>query len=146
VVHIRSPSWPGWWSGPISAFDAAIAEAKAVANRLGTSGSRGQLEFVRAQREEALAELASQELWIENNADLIRDYREVTLEIDRRVAARAILYRSNPPEELLATLGPRTNSSDLKAWDAAAAVCARVRFEARHRPKRHGHPHDRTVA
>jgi hypothetical protein len=113
----------------IRAFDAAIAEAKAVSAQLPPSGARRLLESVTAQRDQALAQLTSQELWIENNADLIREYREVNLEIDRRVAARAILYRSNPPADLLETLGSRNKTSDPLAWDAAAAIYARARFE-----------------
>jgi hypothetical protein len=127
--HVISSSPLGQPGPDLAAWDAAVAAAKSLADRLGTSGSCRQLEFVISQREQALADLHTRDLWIENNADLIREYRGVNLEIDRRVNARALLYRSNPPEDLLATLAPRATSSDPKAWDDAIAAYAQARIE-----------------
>jgi hypothetical protein len=126
---VISSSPLGQPSPDLAAWDAAVADAKAVADRLGTSGSHRQLEVVISQRERALAVLHTREQWIEKNADLIREFRAVNLEIDRRVAARTLLYRSNPPEDLLETIGPRVISSDPKAWDGAIAAYARARIE-----------------
>jgi conjugative relaxase-like TrwC/TraI family protein len=49
-------------------------------------------------------------------------------EIDRRVAARTVFWRINPPEDLLAEIGSRSESPDPQAWDAAVAVYARTRL------------------
>ncbi|MGH7511012.1 MAG: hypothetical protein ACREMZ_16330 [Gemmatimonadales bacterium] len=126
LAHLISESPLRHARPDIEAIDAAISQAQAVVDRLGTSGARRQLEALTAQRRDAVDTVGE---WIEDNANLLQEYGEVSSEIDRRVAARTLLYRSDPPEELLETLGPRTTASDPKAWDAAVAAYARARLK-----------------
>jgi hypothetical protein len=56
-------------------------------------------------------------------------YAEILHEIDRRVAARTVLWQIEPPEDLLAELGSRSESPNPQAWDAAVAVYARTRLD-----------------
>jgi hypothetical protein len=67
--------------------------------------------------------------WIDNHAHLVDEYSDVLHEIDRRVAARTVLWQINPPEDLLAEIGSRSESPNPHAWDAAVAVYARTRLE-----------------
>jgi hypothetical protein len=64
--------------------------------------------------------------WIDEHAHLVDEYGAVLDEIDRRVGARTVLWQINPPEDLLAELGSRSESPNPKAWDAAVAVYART--------------------
>ncbi len=63
-----------------------------------------------------------------DNPDLIEEYGPVSRELDGRVAARTLLYRTSPPEDLLEMLGPKAKAADPKAWNAAAAAYARARL------------------
>ncbi|HVR78108.1 MAG TPA: hypothetical protein VMS99_06900, partial [Acidimicrobiia bacterium] len=67
--------------------------------------------------------------WIHEHAHLVDEYSDVLQEIDRRVAARMVLWQINPPEDLLAELGSRSECPNPQAWDAAVAVYARTRLE-----------------
>jgi hypothetical protein len=67
---------------------------------------------------------------MDDHARLFDDYTDVLQEIDRRVAVRTVLWQINPPEDLLAEIGFRSESSNPKAWDATVAVYARTRFDA----------------
>jgi conjugative relaxase-like TrwC/TraI family protein len=67
--------------------------------------------------------------WIDEHAHLVGEYSDVLQEIDRRVAARTVLWQINPPEDLLAEIGSRSESPNPQAWDAAVAVYARTRLE-----------------
>lgn len=51
-------------------------------------------------------------------------------ELDTRIAARTLLYQTNPPDDLLEMLGPRAKAADPKEWDAAVAIYARARLES----------------
>jgi conjugative relaxase-like TrwC/TraI family protein len=73
--------------------------------------------------------MAQRQRWIDENALLFDEYMEVRQEIDRRVAARTVLWQISPPEDLLAEIGSRSESSNPQAWDAAVAVYARTRLE-----------------
>jgi hypothetical protein len=63
------------------------------------------------------------------DAHLVDEYAEIGREIDRRVTARALLYRTEPPADLLEQIGARSESVYPQAWDAAVAVHARTRLE-----------------
>jgi hypothetical protein len=67
--------------------------------------------------------------WIDEHAHLVDEYSDVLREIDRRVAARTVLWQINPPEDLLAEIGSRSESPNPQGWDAAVAVYARTRLE-----------------
>jgi conjugative relaxase-like TrwC/TraI family protein len=129
LAHVISRSSFAQPKRDISAFDAAIADAKAVLADIGTSGARRLLGDLEAQRRDALVDVAKGEEWLVNNAGLIRKYQEVNVKIDRRVAARCLLYQSNPPDDLLEILGARATAPDPKAWDNAVTAYARARIE-----------------
>ncbi|HJQ92020.1 MAG TPA: MobF family relaxase [Acidimicrobiia bacterium] len=67
--------------------------------------------------------------WIDDHAYLVDEYSDLLDEIDKRVAARTVLWQINPPEDLLAEIGSRSESPNPQAWDAAVAVYARTRLE-----------------
>jgi hypothetical protein len=67
--------------------------------------------------------------WIDDHAHLVDEYSDVLQEIDRRVAARTLLWQINPPEDLLAEIGSRSESPNPEAWDAVVAIYARTRLE-----------------
>ncbi len=70
--------------------------------------------------------------WIDEHAHLVDEYGDVLHEIDRRVAARTVLWQIKPPKDLLAEIGSRSESPNPQAWDAAVAVYARTRLEVGH--------------
>ncbi|MGH8946939.1 MAG: hypothetical protein ACRDVL_12425, partial [Acidimicrobiia bacterium] len=63
------------------------------------------------------------------HAHLVDEYSDVLREIDRRVAARTVLWQINPLEDLLAEIGSRSESPNPRAWDSTVAVYARTRLE-----------------
>jgi hypothetical protein len=67
--------------------------------------------------------------WIDEHAHLVDEYSDVLQEIDRRVAARTVLWQINPPQDVLAEIGSRSEYPNPKAWDAAVAIYARTRLE-----------------
>jgi hypothetical protein len=73
--------------------------------------------------------MARRARWIDDHAHLVDEYSDVLHEIDRRVAARTVLWQINPPEDLLAAIGSRSESPNPQAWDAAVPVYARTRLE-----------------
>jgi len=73
--------------------------------------------------------MARRSRWIDNHAHLVDEYSDVLQEIDRRVAARTVLWQIEPPDDLLAEIGPRSASLKPRGWDAAVAVYARTRLE-----------------
>ena len=48
--------------------------------------------------------------WIDEHAHLVDEYSDLLHEIDRRVAARTVLWQINPPQDLLAEIGSRSES------------------------------------
>jgi conjugative relaxase-like TrwC/TraI family protein len=73
--------------------------------------------------------MARRDRWIDEHARLVDEYSEVLREIDRRVAARTVLWQIEPPKDLLAEIGSRSESRNPRAWDAKVAVYARTRVE-----------------
>jgi hypothetical protein len=74
-------------------------------------------------------EAMEQRIWIDDHVHLFAEYTDALQEIDRRVAARTVLWQINPPEDLIAEIGSRSESPKPKAWDATVAVYARTRME-----------------
>jgi hypothetical protein len=112
------------------AIEQAIVEAQDVLERLGTSGARAQLDTLTRERDDALEEVVGRDRWIDNHVAVVSEYTDIREELDRRVAARALLYQTNPPQELLNALGTRNGAPEPDLWDAAVAVYARARLEA----------------
>jgi len=111
-----------------AALDAAIADAQAMATRLGTGNH--QITYLENQRQELVDQIAARYAWIQDNADVIHHYTAVIEELDRRIHARTLLYRHDPPEEVLAVLGPRATAPKARQWDTAVEVYARTRLHA----------------
>lgn len=63
------------------------------------------------------------------DAHLVDEYRQIGREIEQRVTARALLYRTEPPADLLEQIGARSEAPDTQAWDAAVTIYARTRVE-----------------
>jgi hypothetical protein len=66
---------------------------------------------------------------MDEHAHLVDEYSGVVQEIDRRAAARTVVWQINPPEDLLGEIGSRSESPNPQAWDAAVAIYARTRLE-----------------
>jgi conjugative relaxase-like TrwC/TraI family protein len=81
------------------------------------------------QANNAAEAVAQRKRWIDDNAQLFDEYTKIRQEIDRRVAARTVLWQINPPEDLLEQIGSRSESPDPQAWDVAVAVYARTRLD-----------------
>jgi hypothetical protein len=88
-----------------------------------------QLDLSLRERTEALETLARRERWIEDHVHLLGEYTDVHQELDRRVAARAMLHQADPPEGLVEQIGARSEASDPQAWDSAVMAYARTRLE-----------------
>lgn len=67
--------------------------------------------------------------WIEQHAHLVDEYSDVLHEIDRRVATRTVFWQVDPPQDLFAEIGSRSESLNPRARDAPVAVYARTRIE-----------------
>jgi hypothetical protein len=109
----------------IEALEQAIVEAQATLKQTGTTGTRAQLGMLTRQHDDAATVIARRETWIEGHTDVLDEYTDVRRQLDRRVAARTLLYQTNPPQEL----GAISESLDPQARDAAVAVYAQARLE-----------------
>jgi len=87
------------------ALDAAIAEARETAERIGTSGSHAQVEHLEAQRNGVIELSAERENWVDGNAPVLHRYSVVSEEIQHRINARVAGYEVSPPDDLIAALG-----------------------------------------
>lgn len=100
-----------------------------MVGRVGTSGARAQLDLSLRERAEALETLARRERWIKDHAHLLGEYTGVHQQLDRRLAARAMLYQADPPEDLVEQIGARSEAPDPQAWDSAVMAYAKTRLE-----------------
>ena len=115
-------------SDQLVALDAAITDARAMAQRLGTGTH--QVTSLENQRQQLLDQIEARHTWIDDNADLIHRYTAVTDEIQHRINARVALYEINPPEDLLQAFGQKpTDVVGERRWLAAAAAHAEARLE-----------------
>jgi hypothetical protein len=116
-------------SPDVESIDKVINAAEAMVERHGSSRARAALDQRMQERDEAVDAMVQRKRWIGDHAHQFDEYTEIRREIDRRVAARTVLWRINPPEDLLAQIGSRSESPDPQAWDAAVAVYARTRLD-----------------
>lgn len=112
----------------LAALAAAITDARATATQAGTG--KHQITYLENRCQELVDQITGRQTWIEDNTDLIHQYTTVVEEADRRIHARTLLYRHDPPDEVLAVLGPRSASIEVSQWDAAVEVYARARLNA----------------
>jgi hypothetical protein len=117
-------------SDQIVALDAAIAEARETADRLGTSGAVRQAGSLEEQRERLIGELASRAAWLDENAHVLHRYSAVVEELQHRVNARVAAYQLSPPVEILEALGDPPAHDDVtqRRWTAAIAQYAEARM------------------
>lgn len=101
-------------------IDNTLEEARAMAQRLGTSGTRAQVEYLERERQKLVDQVTGREEWVEDNADLVHTYIAIKDELAARTTALAISYQLNPPQDVLEALGPRpTDTIDATRWDTA---------------------------
>lgn len=108
----------------------AIEEARAVAQRLGTSGARTYVEHLERERQQLVDHIENREEWVSGHADLLHTYTAIKNELAGRVTALAISYQLNPPADVLEVLGRRpTRTMDALRWDAAVTHHAEARIK-----------------
>jgi conjugative relaxase-like TrwC/TraI family protein len=86
-------------------------------------------DFAGVEQAMAAEDLVRQSRWIDKHSHLVEEYSAILQEIDRRVAARTVLWQIKPPKDLLAEIGSRSESPNPQGWDAAVAVYARTRLD-----------------
>lgn len=113
----------------IVALDAAIAEVREIADRLGTSGAQAQLQHLEAQRSALVEDASRREAWLDGNAPVLHRYSAVSEEIQHRINARVAVYEVSPPDDLLAAFGRGPAAGDEpRTWRQALRVYAEARF------------------
>jgi hypothetical protein len=111
------------------AVDAAIAEAREAAERLGTSGMRAQVQQLEEERGALVKQAALREEWLEANASTLHRYSTVAEEIRHRVNARVAAFERSVPDEVLCMLGPKPAApEDYGTWMKALHAYAVTRF------------------
>ncbi|MFP4554994.1 MAG: MobF family relaxase, partial [Actinomycetota bacterium] len=90
----------------LAALEAAIDEATEIAELLDTSGAHAQLEALKAKHAELVDHLDIRETWLEDKAGVVYRYSTVAEELRHRINARVAAYELDPPEDVLAALGP----------------------------------------
>jgi conjugative relaxase-like TrwC/TraI family protein len=108
----------------IVALDAAIAEARETAQRLGTSGAHAQVQHLETQRESLLDQTATREIWLEEHGSVLHRYSAVSEEVHHRINARVAAYEVSPPEDLIAALGDERPSKQALHAYAEARLAA----------------------
>jgi hypothetical protein len=73
-------------------LDAAIAEAREIAERVGTSGLRVQVLELEQQRAVLVEQTTRRDEWLESNASLLHRYSAVVEEIRHRANGRLAAY------------------------------------------------------
>ncbi len=108
----------------------AIVEAEDAARRLGTDGSRNQVQYLQDQRQHLFDLVAVREAWVEAHADFLHTHTAIKDELAARITALAISYQLNPPGDVLEAIGPRPSKTvDAKRWDAAVIHHAQARIK-----------------
>jgi conjugative relaxase-like TrwC/TraI family protein len=119
------------YTDQLVALEAAIDEAREVAERLRTSGARAQVELLEAHRDVIADHAALRQAWLEQNAEVLHRYALVATEVQHRIYARIALYEIDPPKDLLGGIGPKLADAELaKIWWASTAEYAEARMVA----------------
>ncbi|HDH26972.1 MAG TPA: hypothetical protein ENH00_12395 [Actinobacteria bacterium] len=113
------------------ALNAAIDQAREIADRLDTSGARAQVQLLESQRDVLADHATTREAWLEDNADLLHRYSAVTEELNHRVHARVAAYQLALPNDVHAGIGPTPTDPNLKRhWTGNLAHYAEARMAA----------------
>jgi hypothetical protein len=110
-------------------LDAAIDEAREIADRLGTSGAGAQVQVLEAKRDDLAGHALIRQAWLEENAPVLHRYSAVAEELQHRINARVTATELAPPEDVLAALGaPPTDGVRQRQWATAVAHHAEARM------------------
>jgi len=116
-------------TGELVALDAAIDEAREVAERLGTSGAQAQVEALEAKRDDLAGHELLREAWLEDNVPVLHRYSAVAEELQHRVNARVAATELAPPDDVLEALGaPPPDGVRHRQWAVAVAHHAEARM------------------
>jgi hypothetical protein len=113
------------------ALEAALEEAREVAEQLGTSGTRAQVLTLENRRDDLERSGDTREAWLEQHASVLHRYSAVEEELNHRINARVAAYEMSPPGEVLEALGlPGTDVQRRREWTSAVAQYAEARMRA----------------
>ena len=111
------------------ALGAAIDEAREIADLLGTSGARTQVQVLEAKRDDLAGHALVREAWLDDNAAVLHRYSAVAEELQHRVNARVAACELAPPEDVIAALGaPPSDGLRHRQWASAVAHHAEARM------------------
>ena len=111
------------------ALGAAIDEAREIADHVGTSGARTQVQVLQAKRDDLAGHALFREAWLDENAPVLHRYSAVAEELQHRVNARVAASELAPPEDVLEALGtPPTDGVRRRQWASAIAHHAQARM------------------
>jgi conjugative relaxase-like TrwC/TraI family protein len=113
------------------ALDAAIDEAREIADSLGTSGARAQVLTLEGRRDNLAGHDLVRAAWLEENAGVLHRYSVVAEEHRHRINARVAAYELDTPEDLKAAIGSRpADSGKARSWTQAVTAYAEARLSA----------------
>lgn len=111
------------------ALDAAIDEAREVAEGLGTSGAQAQVQMLEAKRDDLAGHDLTREAWLEDNASVLHRYSAVAEELQHRVNVRVAATELAPPDDVLAAIGaPPIGGVRRQQWASTVAHHAEARM------------------
>lgn len=112
-------------------LDAAIDEAREIADNLGTSGARAQVLTLEERRDMLAGDHLVRAAWLEENAGVLHRYSVVAEELRHRINARFAAYEIDIPEDLMAAIGSRpADSEGARRWTQAVTAYAEARLSA----------------
>lgn len=116
----------------LTALEAAIDEAGEIADRLGTTGARAQVQVLKSRRDDFENHTHIRETWLDENSGVLHRYSAVAEELQHRKNARLAAYELAPPEELVQAIGaaPTTDVTRRRIWTSAVSHYAEVRMSA----------------
>ena len=111
------------------ALDAAIDEAREIADSLGTSGAQAQIQVLEAKRDDVAGHAVIREAWLDENAPVLHRYSAVMEELQHRINGRVAAYELTPPEDVLTAIGaPPADPTRRQQWSSAVTTYAEARM------------------
>jgi conjugative relaxase-like TrwC/TraI family protein len=111
------------------ALGAATDKAREIAERLGTSGARAQVQILEARRHDLSGHALTREVWLEENAHVLHRYSAVAEELQHRINARVAASEFAPPKDVLEALGtPPPDGARHLQWASAVRHHAEARM------------------
>ncbi len=113
----------------LTALDAAIDEAREIADRLGTTGAGAQVQLLETKRDDMAGHGPIREAWLEDNSHVLHRYSAVAEELRHRVNVRVAASELAPPDDVLEALGaPPLEGPRRRQWTSAVAHHAEARM------------------